>query len=264
MSNSKNIMFKNSKSVSVMGAGLVMAAASLLGALPAAAQTVGASGAAATQKLSDIIARSDTAITARIADLNSLNARVQTMKNESAAEKSSISSEVQTNITGLTALKTKIDADTDVTTAKADEKTITGMYRIYALIIPRGRILASADRITVVNGLMQALGTKMQTRITAEQAAGKDVSALTAALADMNAKIADAATQSQTAQSGIAGLTPDQGNKTVAASNHAALVAARANIKTGTQDLQTARKDITTILQGLKALGSKTTTTPAQ
>ncbi|MFZ1075575.1 MAG: hypothetical protein WAN50_04350 [Minisyncoccia bacterium] len=259
-------MFKHSISISIVGSAL--AAAMFAGVFPASAQTTTTSaatnGAAAAQKLATIISRSNTEITARIADLNKLAARVQDMKNESDAEKSSIASAVQTNIAGLTALQSKIDADTVVATAKADEATIFSTFRIYALVVPRGAILAAADRITVINGLMQALGAKLQARITADQTDGKDVSALTAALSDMNAKIADATTQAQTAQSGITGLSPDQGNKTVAASNHAALVAARANIKTGTQDLQAARKDITTILKGLKALGSKTTTTTAQ
>ena len=250
-------MIQNKLSASLIG---LATTAMLLSALPAVAATA-SSSASSAQKLSAIITRSNTEIGARITDLNKLNTRVQAMKNESDAEKASIATEVQTNITGLTALQTKTDADTDVTTARADEATIFTTFRIYALIVPRGYILASADRITTIGGLMTALAAKMQARIAAAQTAGKNVSALTAAMTDMQAKITDANTQSQAAQTKLVGLNPDKGDKTIAASNKAALVGARADIKVGTQDLHTARKDITTILQGLKALSPKTSGT---
>lgn len=239
------------------------AVAMLLTALPAAAQTsttTSKASVAAAQRLATIIARSNTEIAARIADLNKLNTRVQAMKNVSPTEKSAVTSTVQTNISGLTALQSKIDADTDAKTARTDEATIFSTFRIYALVVPQGSILASADRVTTVGGLMTALGSKIQTRIAADQAAGKNVSAITAVMTDYTAKITDANAQAQAAQSAVANLVPDQGSATTAASNKAALVAARADIKTATQDLQVARKDVTTMLQGLKALGSKTTT----
>ncbi|MBU6388859.1 hypothetical protein KGQ72_03240, partial [Patescibacteria group bacterium] len=102
--------------------------------------------------------------------------------------------------------------------------------------------------------LMTDLGAKIQTRITAAQSAGADVSAFAAVYADMNAKIADAKTQAAAAQAGVSGLTPDQGDKTKATANRNALIAARADLKTATKDLQAARADIKTIVQGLLKL----------
>jgi hypothetical protein len=253
----------------VLSSGTLAAAALIaMTAFPAAAQTLSASvsanasaagvsaGASASAKLSTIISKADSAIAARINALNALNTRVAGMKNESATEKANISSQVQTNITGLTSLKAKIDADTDASVAKTDAASIFGTFRIYALVIPQGWILASADRVTTIGSMMTSLGAKIQTRITADQSAGKNVASLTAALSDMNAKVTDANSQSATASAGISGLTPDQGNASVAASNKAALVASRADIKTATADLKAARQDITTLLSGLKSLGS--------
>ena len=82
-----------------------------------------------------------------------------------------------------------------------------------------------ANRVTTITGLMTTLATNIQTRITADQTAGKDVSALKTALTDMQAKITDANSQATSAQSGVTALVPDEGNKTAAASNHTALVA---------------------------------------
>ena len=206
--------------------------------------------------LARVIARSDTAITTRINSLNALATRVAGMKNVTATEQASLSSEIQTQISDLTTLKAKIDADTDVATARTDAKTITDGYRIYALEIPKGYVVASSDRVTTIVGLMNAIQAKLQTRITTAQTAGKDVSALQTAMTDMTAKLADATTQATNAQSGVVSLVPDQGNTTVAASNKAAIEASRADIKTATSDLKDARADIQTIVTGLKALNT--------
>jgi predicted secreted protein len=257
------------KKITASVASLTLGALMLAGfaVLPVSAQTVGASAsttigvkaqANAAARLAKIIATSDTAISARITDLNKLNSRIQALKNVSSTEKTSISNEVQTNISGLTSLKAKIDADTDVTTAQTDSKSIYGSFRIYALVIPQGYIAASADRVDTIVDMMTAISAKLQARITADQTAGKNVTALQASLTDLNAKIADAKTQASTAQSGIASLTPDQGNKTQLDANIAALKASRANIKTATHDLTAARQDAKSIIQGLKALNVKT------
>ena len=226
--------------------GVILCAAS---AMPAYAQT-----ANQTARVAKIITRSDTAITSRITALNNLSTRVGAMVNVDATTKANINSQIQTNVTGLTALKAKIDSETDVTTLLSDEKTITGNYRIYALIIPRGYIVASSDRITTINGLMTALSTKLQTRITTAQSAGHDVAALQTDLNDLNAKIADATAQGQTALSGVVSLVPDQGNQTQLQSNTAALKASRADIKTATKDFQAARQDAKNITAGLKGI----------
>ncbi|MHB8660907.1 MAG: hypothetical protein ACYC75_03180 [Minisyncoccota bacterium] len=251
-----------SKKIGISIASLATVATMLFSALPVSAQTISASlsvsaqvAANATARLATVIARGNADIAARITALNNLNARVQEIKNESATEKANIASQVQTNIANLTTLQTKIDADTDITTARSDDKTIFTTYRIYALVMPQGWILASADRVTTVTGLMTDLVAKIQARITADQTAGKNVTSFTTALADMNAKIADANTQSASAQSGVSTLVPDQGSTTVAASNKAALVAARGDIRAATTDLKAARADIRIILQGLKSLG---------
>ena len=257
-------MTSNITKVSLAG---LAAATLLLGALPVSAQALTASVSASAQakanagaSLSAVIARGDTDIAARIAALNALSTRVQLMSIISATQKATLASELQTNISGLAGLQATLDSDTDVTAARSDDQSIFTSYRIYALVIPQGWILASADRITGIAGLMATVSTKLQTRISAEPA-GTNVSALTAAVADMNAKMADAKTQAAAAQARVSSLAPDQGNGAVITSNHAALVAARADTRVGTQDLVSARKDITTVLQGLKALDVTASTT---
>ena len=239
--NTKNI-------VSKVAIGVAGVSTALLGfAFTASAATT------VSATLPTIIGRSDTAITTRIAALNKMSARIGEMKNVPASEISNIANEVQTETTNLTNLKTKIDADTNVAAARADEKTITGDYRIYALVIPQASIVASSDRVSTIAGMITALQTKIQARITADQTAGKDVTALATANADITAKVTDATSKASLAQSAVVSLAPDQGNATVAASNKSALLGAHANMQVSATDLKAARADIKTILAGLKA-----------
>jgi hypothetical protein len=204
-----------------------------------------------------ISARSDSAINLRIDDLNKLNNRIQTMRNVTVAEKTAFSSEVQTNINGLTALKTKIDADTVTAITLADEKSIFTSYRIYALVIPQGYIIASADRVNTIVEMMTVVSAKLAVRIANEQAAGKNVSPLQTSLTDLNLKIADAKIQALAIVTKVSTLVPDQGDKAQLEANTATLKSARSTMKLGRSDLESARVDIRNIIKGLKVLSMK-------
>jgi hypothetical protein len=253
----------NTQKITTFLGATTFAALTLGFALSASAATVGIS-VNASVGLPAITTKSDTAIDARITALNTLATRVQAMQNVSASEKSATATQVSTQIANLTTLKAKIDADTDVTTARADAKTITGNYRIYALIIPQGYVIASSDRISTIVNLMTALQVKLQARITAAQTAGTNVTALLTAMTDITAKTNQATLSAQVAESKVSLLAPDEGNATVAASNKAALLAAHADIKTATADLQAARKDIATITSGLKVKATASASATAQ
>ena len=216
------------------------------------------------QNISTIITRSDKEITQRITALNNLVTRIGAMKNVSNTEKTSLTSQLQTQINDLTALKTKIDSDTDVTTLQADMKSITGDYRTYLLIIPQGQIIAASDRLNTIASDLSAVATKLSTRINAAQTGGNNMASLQSTLTDMQNKTSDAETQAQSAIDIVSSLIPDGGDQTKAQANTAALKQSRADIKTGTEDVQAANKDAETIMKGIKGLGlSSTTTTPA-
>ncbi len=202
----------------------------------------------------------DQEIDRRITMLSDLATQVQAMVKLSATEKASIAASITNEIANLTTLKAKIDADTDITTLKADVKSITASYRVFALVIPQGRLQVAADKIGAAATSLSTLAGKLQTRITSAQTSGKDVAALATALTDMNAKLADANVQANAAVSHTVSLTPDNGDKTKLAANNAALKQARADIKIGLQDLQAARKDAGTIVTGLKGLNASSTT----
>jgi uncharacterized small protein (DUF1192 family) len=199
-------------------------------------------------------ARATQEIDRRIALLNKDIARINAMQKLSAAQKTSLVTTAQLNINNLTTLKAKIAADTDIEVLKTDVKSITQSYRIFALVHPQGRIIAAADRILATSENLVTVQGKLQVRITAAQTAGKDVTAMNTAIAEIAAKSADAKVQAQNAINLVASLTPDQGNDTISQSNKAALVNAQTAIKAARVDLEIASKDAHTINKALKAL----------
>lgn len=199
-------------------------------------------------------------IDARIKALNALQARINEMRRVSTSQKTSLNATLQAAVSEMTTLKTKIAADTDGAALKADIQSIAKSYRIYLLVLPQGRITAAADRILGTGVLMTELAAKLQVRIAEAQTAGKNTSALTTSLADMNAKIADANVQANAAIALIANLKPDNGDKAVFEANQKALKDARSKIKLGTSDLQAARKDAGSIVKGLAAMNIKAST----
>lgn len=213
--------------------------------------------------------RGDAEIDRRIAALNELSTRVNAMQKVTDTFKQNVTSAVQAQLTAFAALKVKVDADTDSATLKTDLQSITSSYRVFALVLPQVRIAAAADREITLVSMMSTLGAKLQARIQDAQQKGSDVTTLTAAIADMAAKLSDAQTKASAAVTASVQLSPDNGDKTVMASNTAALKQARADIKTAQTDLAAARKDVDTILAGLKkievsAAASSTVQTQAQ
>jgi len=195
--------------------------------------------------------RADQEINRRITALNNLISRINGMKKLSNSDKSTLVSQVQSEITNLTSLKSKIDADTDPQILKTDKQSIVQSYRVFVLFIPKIRILAAADRMDVTADKLSDLVKKLQGRISQAQLASKNVTSLQTALTDMQNKISDAKTQYQNARNAVTPLTPDG-----YPANKITLQAAHDMIKTGAQDLRSVLKDAKTIRNGLKELGT--------
>ena len=205
------------------------------------------------------ITRGDSEIDRRTKALTDLNTRIQAMQKVTDTFKSGISASITNEINTLTALKAKIDADTDGATLKADVQSITGSYRVFALVLPQGRIAAAGDREVELVSMMSTLGAKLQARITAAGQAGATTTALTASLTDMAAKLQDAQTQAEASVTASASLAPDGGDKTKMAANNAALKTARADLAAAQKDLVAARADVASIVKALAKLNASAT-----
>ena len=174
------------------------------------------------------------------------------MVHVTASAKASLSASIQSTISNLTALKAKINADTDEATLATDFKSITKGERIYMLVAPQLRITVTADRASTIADMIEAMNTKIEARVMAAQTEGKDVSVILTAQTDLLTKTTHAKAEATMAINAVAGLAPDNGDQSIMASNETALKGARADILLAQKDLQDARKDIDTILKALK------------
>jgi hypothetical protein len=197
--------------------------------------------------LATVKARATAEIDGRIARLNAQIKRVGEMDRLSAEQKASIAAELSAQVTNLTALKVKIAAETDIAMVREHMKSVTKAYRVYLVTMPKAAITAAADRIMNVAAQMETFSAKLSARITAS--ASVEVKA---ALADMNAKIADAKVQAQAGAALVANLQADNGDTAIAASNAEALKSAKAKIEAGQADLKAARKDMEIIMKGIR------------
>ncbi|MDB5195086.1 MAG: hypothetical protein JWO84_270 [Parcubacteria group bacterium] len=206
------------------------------------------------------------AIDVRIKSLQELSARLATLKMLPASTLASIQTTLAAEIQTLIDLKAKIASDMSTTTIKADVDSITKANRVFLLVEPKARIASAASRVNAVVLQMQTLATKLQTRITAAQTAGVNVSAAVTALADFNAKTADAKVNADAAVSETVNLQADNGNQTVLAANKVALKDAEAKLKTAQKDLKAARDDAKTIADVVRGKGDVkvTATTTAE
>ena len=222
-----------------------------------ASTTVQMSATAMTQAK----ARADKELTRRTDALVALNARVQAMQKVTVTFKQNLATSIDTQISAFQALNAKIAADTDATTLKAAIQSITESYRVFALVFPQIRIAAAADREVAISAMMVTLGNKLAARIQAVGTAGADVKALGDALTDMSNQISIANTKAQAAVEVSASLSPDNGDKDVMAKNKAALAEARADLNASHTALVAARKDVDTVVKGLKKAEASVQTT---
>jgi hypothetical protein len=204
------------------------------------------------QTISSLQAKGDQSATKVTNALTKLETRIQNMKKLSSATATTLTTELQTQLSTIASLKAKIDADTDISVLKTDLILLRGSIQITSVLDPQIRITGSADRISTISAQMATVENKLQTRITAAQAKGKDESAAQTSLGDIAAKLADANTQYAAAQSEVTPLAPVVGDKAGIQADKATLKDAQLKIKIATQDLKDVRADISAIRTDLK------------
>jgi len=212
-----------------------------------------------SNKLSMLHTLCDTQINNRLNSLNNIESKINNFKKLSNAQKAQYSTEITSDINALTALKSKCDSDTDITTLRSDYRSIFTAYRIYAVFDRQINRLALSDKISdVINAFNSTnIIAKLQSRIVQ---AGNP-SNLTALLADLQAKLQAAQSQVALAQSQVISLTPSDYNSNPNSVN-VAFDSSRVNFQTAQADLKAAMSDLLQIRQGLKTSTTLTTISP--
>lgn len=192
--------------------------------------------------LSKVITLGNKQITNRLASLAKLKTAI-TKSKLTADQQTTLTSMIDTNVNGLTQLKTKLDAETDINLAKADVTSIYADYRIYAVLTPQINSLRQLDMNTnTLAKLQNTTFVKYQTKIDSLKAKGQ-----TALVAKMEAGLAKAKTDATTADGLISSTTTLAQNLKPAdypTKSKTTLTQIRTNLKQIHSDFQMIRTDL--------------------
>jgi hypothetical protein len=213
------------------------------------ATSTNTNSAADQARVQRIVNRGNDEISRRLTTLQSLSSKINSATKLTTSDQASLSNEVSGETTGLTALKTKLDADTTVADAKTDAQSIINDYRVYALIVPKVNLIKVADDQQVAEAKLSALLPKLQTRVSTAKTAGKNVTSMESGLTDMSTQLGNAQTISSGVEASVIGLQPSDYN-----TDHTVLSGNRDKLTTAQTDVKAVVSDATSIVSGLKNL----------
>ncbi|MGH6656549.1 MAG: hypothetical protein ACRDVE_15260 [Actinocrinis sp.] len=241
------------KSIARLGVAVTATAALATAAMPAYAQTGTASSTSTTAPttrtagLKGAQTLADARIDGRLQTLHALNTAIGSATRLASADRSTLSSLIGSDISGLTALRTKVGGETTVAGVRADETAMVDVYRVYMLVAPKVRLATVFDIEATAGGTLQRVHDKLAARLAKQSGGGS---------ADEKARLADLQSQIQAAQQAASGKvaallaiqpSPDA---TAIRSALSPLVTAA---KSARRDLVQARDDAKTLRSELKA-----------
>ena len=224
-------------------------AATVMVAAAVTAFSTGASGAG-LPTVSQAQKAVDTRIDLRLKTLSALKIAIGGATNLTSDDKSALSNIVSADVSGLTTLRTKTDAETTVAAVKADGRSMVVDYRVYMLVVPKVRFAIASDQESAVITRLQGAHDKLAAIATQLAGQGKDVSPEQAKLADLTKRLAAAKSALAGKASGLLGVAPSPDP----AAMKAAVAPVRTAVHSARADLKTALADAKAAGQGLKAL----------
>jgi hypothetical protein len=200
-------------------------------------------------QLNTIITRGTQEINRRLDSLKTLGDKINSATRLTSADKTLLINQVNAETTSLTNLRAKLAADTSLTEARTDARSITAEYRVYALIVPKIAIIRMADSILQTSSKLSALAEKIQTRIDQAKSAGKNTASIQIQLDSMNEIITEANITANSLQAKVITLQPTDYNN-----DHTILSGYRDQLKSAHLQNVTAVADARAIVATLKAL----------
>jgi hypothetical protein len=192
--------------------------------------------------------RGSAEITRRISNLGDALTKLNATSKLSATDKAALVGQVNLELTALANLKTKLVSDTDLASARVDVASIVGDYRVYVLMLPKTRMIASSDQTSIVEDKLGAINATLQAKLDTMKTAGKDTTVMQASLDDLKSKTADATTKTTGMSAQLLVLTPAQYD-----ANHALLQPFHQSLEAAQVDLKAARDDASSVAASLGA-----------
>ena len=192
----------------------------------------------------------DAAVAKRLTSLGTVKKNLDASPAVASPNRAALDSQTDAAVTGLTALKTTIDADTDLAKLRTDCRRVVSDYHVYALLVPRVELVRAAARVQAAAGTLKHLAGLLQARVDAAKARNFDVASAQGYVTDLGLKV-DAATK---AAAGVpaAVLPLDAAGFP---GNRPALAAARASVDAARGALKGAIAAAGSAIAAIKALG---------
>jgi len=197
--------------------------------------------------LAAIKAAAHAAIGARISSLHFAMGEIGANPELTPADRATLTTTLNGDVAGLTALDTKIQADTTVAQASADYQTIFTGFRVYALFLPQVLFASATDDLTA--SALPNL-TDAQSKLEALLAGpdkSKDTPPVQAAMADLAARIGAATSATNGLSAQVLALTPADFD-----ANHDILAGPRGTLKGAEADVHSARADVAFVLAAIE------------
>ena len=197
----------------------------------------------------------------RIKALRELSVRVSNMRAVSDEMKADLSVRLSAELKNFSDLKAKIGTATDATSLRSAIRTITDSHRGFALMVQVTHIRSAASRVMTVVGNLEAVGSKLERRISDAKTAGSDVARLETTLASFRVHLGEAKVEAEAALSLVAPLADDEGDEAKMRENRKALKEAQTHIRDAHHHVVEAHADAKAIVKGLRSFSTKATAT---
>ncbi|MDQ1500453.1 MAG: hypothetical protein QOI86_3793 [Actinomycetota bacterium] len=225
-----------------MGVGLVVAAPAAAWAAPrrpvtTAPTTSSASPTDSTRRDIEVVrAKCLAAIDLRLPALAAARAAVTANGHATHDHETALTSNIDDTTARLRTLADAIKGDSDPAALRNDCRSIFEDNRVFALVLPRTRLVVGADTATDAGAKLGDVAGKLGDAIAKAEAAGQDVTQAKVDLDALKAATASGVAAAGTVPGAVLGLTPADWN-----ANHEVLTPARQSLRAARTDLKVAR-----------------------
>ena len=184
----------------------------------------------------DVRARCLAAIDVRLPALAAARDHVAANRHVTDDHRAALTADIEETAARLRVLADAIKTDTDLAALREHCRSIFEDNRVFALVLPRARLVVGADTATDAGARLRDVAGKLSEAIDRAEAAGQDVTQAKMDLHAMRAAIASGVASAGTVPGAVLGLTPADWN-----ADHEVLTPARQSLRSARADLRVAR-----------------------
>jgi hypothetical protein len=223
-----------------LGVGLVIAAPAAAWAGPRRPVSTASTSSsenpdASRRSIEDLRTRCLAAIDARLPALAAARTVLSGNQHVTDDHRAALVADLDETAARLRVLADLIKADTDLAALRDHCRSIFEDNRVFALVLPRVRLVVGADTATDAGAKLRYAAGKLADAIEKAEAAGQDVSQAKLDLDLMRAHIASGVAAAGSVPGAVMGLTPADWND-----NHEVLTPARQSLRSARADLRVA------------------------